>query len=125
MKKIFILFSILTLSACASMFSGTNENFIIRSEDDDTKLYFNSEYIGKGTGHITVSKKNIKNAIIRAEKKGCTPAIKRVETKIDPTTFLGCLIDFCVFTVLAVDWGATGAINEAIQTNYLITPTCD
>lgn len=55
MKKIFVLCAILMLSACASMLSGTNENFIIRSEDDNTKLYFNNEYIGKGSGSITVS----------------------------------------------------------------------
>ena len=106
-------------------FSGTNENFIIRSEDDNTKLYFNNEYIGKGSGSITVSKKNLKNAMIKAEKKGCRTTLKKIETKIDPTTFLGCLIDFCIFTVFVVDWGATGAINEAIQTDYLVTPICD
>lgn len=125
MKKIFILFSILVLSACASMFSGTKENIVIRSEDRETKLYLNNEYLGKGVAVTTISKKKLKNATITAEKKGCKSTIRHIETKIDPTTFLGCFVDACLITVLAVDWGITGAVREATQTDYFITPICD
>lgn len=125
MKKIFLLVAVLSLTACASMISGTKENFIIRSEDKDAKLYLNDEYIGEGAGITTISKKKLKDAVIKAEKKGCKTTIRRIETKIDPTSFLGCFIDACLVSVLAIDWGLTGAIQEATQTSYFVTPICD
>ena len=125
MKNILIL-AVLILSGCASMFSGTKENFIIQSEDRDARLYVNDEYIGTGAGIATLSKKKLANDItIRASKKGCTDTIRHVETKIDGTTFLGCFVDLCTVSVIGIDWLATGAIREASQTNYFITPVCE
>ena len=107
MKKIFLLVAVLSLTACASIISGTKENFIVRSEDKNAKLYFNDEYIGEGAGITTVSKKKLKNAVIKAEKKGCKTTIRKVETKIDPTSFIGCFVDLCLVSVLAIDYGLT------------------
>ncbi|MBP5399532.1 MAG: hypothetical protein J6Y53_03855 [Alphaproteobacteria bacterium] len=126
MKKIYIVTAILMLSGCASMFSGTKETIIVQSEDRDAKIYIGEEYAGTGAGVATISKKKLAdNVTIRASKKGCRDSVRHVETKIDATTFLGCLIDFCVVTVGVVDWLGTGAIREAAQTNYFVTPICE
>lgn len=125
MKKISVLFAVMLLTGCASIFSGTKENFVIQSEDKESRLYVNEEYIGTGAGTITVSKKKLADDItIRASKTGCQDTIRHVETKIDGVTFLGCLIDFCVVSVIGVDWLATGAVREATQTSYTVTPIC-
>lgn len=125
MKKI-ILIVVMLLTGCASMFSGTKENFIIRSDDKEAKLYMNNEYLGQGVAAVTMSKKNLSKEIsFSAKKKGCETTTRIVQTKIDPTTFLGCFIDFCIITVGVIDWRATGAIKEATQTSYNITPICN
>ena len=126
MKKNYLLITVLALSGCASMFSGTKETFIVQSEDKDAKIYLNDEYIGTGAAVSTISKKKLAdNITIRASKKGCQDTARHVETKVDGTTFLGCLLDFCIVSVVIVDWATTGAIREAAQTNYIITPICE
>ena len=126
MKNILFIVAVLMLSGCASMFSGTKETIIVQSEDRDAKIYVNDEYIGTGSGVTTISKKKLAdNVTIRASKKGCQDSIRHIETKIDGTTFLGCLLDFCVVSVGVVDWLGPGAIREATQTNYFVTPICD
>lgn len=108
------------------MLSGTKENIIMRSEEKGTKFYVNEEYIGEGNAIATISKKKLKNTTIRASKQGCRDTVRTIETKFDPTSLFGCLLDFCVVSVFVIDWGGvTGAVNEAAQTNYFITPTCN
>lgn len=125
MKKTFILVCFL-LCGCASMFSGTKETIVVQSADKDAQLYLDNEYIGTGAGMATISKRRLGDDLtIRASKKGCIDATKKVETKIDGVAFLGCLIDWCVVTVGVIDWLSTGAIREAAQTNYLVTPICE
>lgn len=124
MKKIFILFALVFLSGCASMFSGTKETILVRSEEKDSNIYLNNEYIGRDSAIAIISKKKLKNSTIRVEKKGCEPTNKKIETKFDATTLLGCFLDFCIVSVLVVDGMLTGAINEATQTNYFVTPVC-
>lgn len=126
MKKNICLLAVLILSGCASMFSGTKENFIVQSEDRDAKLYLGDEYIGTGAGAVSVSKKKLSdNLTIRASKDGCQDTIRHVETKIDGTTFLGCFLDFCIVTVGVIDYMTTGAFREATQTSYIVTPICE
>lgn len=124
MNKLIILSTALLLSACASMMSGTKENIVVRS-DKDAKIYLNGEYLGEGVAMTTISKKNIDRKTLRVTKKGCQTVTREIETKIDPTTFLGCILDACLVTVLVIDWGITGAVKEAVQTNYFIDPICD
>ncbi|MBO6290591.1 MAG: hypothetical protein J6N45_09790 [Alphaproteobacteria bacterium] len=126
MNKFVILAAVLMITGCASMFSGTKETIIVQSEDRDARLYVNDEYIGTGAGVASISKKKLAdNVSIRASKKGCQDTIRHIETKIDGTAFLGCFLDFCIISVGVVDYMATGAIREATQTNYFITPVCN
>lgn len=113
------------MCGCASIFQGTSENIIVRSEERDTKLYINDEYIGTDSGVATVSKKKLKNSFIRASKQGCKDTIRHIDTSIDATSFLGCFLDLCIVTVGVVDWGMTGAIRYAPQTSYFVSPVCE
>jgi hypothetical protein len=46
------------------------------------------------------------------------------DTSFDAITLLGILIDFGLITILVIDWGITGAVTKAAQTDYALTPDC-
>ena len=113
------------MSGCAAMFHGTTENINLRSEESDTVFFVNNSEIGKGTSAVTsLPKKNLKAAVLRAEKTGCTTQSSLIETEFDATALLGILIDCGLISILVVDWAATGAITKAAQRNYILTPKC-
>lgn len=127
MEKIFRTFICLTMAlttGCASMFSGTSQNILLRSDVKGTKLYLNNEEIGTDTATVQISKKNLKNSVLIAKKAGCSDYQTNINTKFDATSLLGILLDFGIITILVVDWGITGATSEAERTNYVLNPTC-
>lgn len=111
-------------SGCASMFSGTTQTITLRSEEADTKFYLNDQSLGSGTVTVPVSKKNLKNTVFIAKKDGCADGSTAITTKFDATSLLGILIDFGLISILVIDWGITGAVNEAERTNYVVNPSC-
>lgn len=113
------------ISGCAGMFHGTSENIHVRSDEPDTVFYLNNREIGKGTSAVTtVRKKKLKSAVLRAEKKGCHTKSSPIETEFDGITLLGILLDLGIISILCIDWGATGAVTKAAQTDYILTPEC-
>jgi hypothetical protein len=113
------------VSSCASLFNGTKDTVYVRSEEPDTHFFANTRDIGRGTNAVTtISKKDLSNTVLRAEKVGCNTKSAPIETKFDPTTLLGILIDFGIISILLVDWAATGAVTKADQTDYILTPEC-
>lgn len=119
-----LVFVCLISAGCASMFSGTSQNLLLRSDVRGTKLYLNNEEVGTDTATVQISKKNLKNSILIAKKPGCSDYQTMVSTKFDATSLLGVLLDFGIVSILIVDWGITGAVTEAERTNYLLNPTC-
>ncbi len=112
-------------SGCASIFHGTQETLHVRSEEPDTQFYINNRDIGKGTfADVTIAKKELSKSVLHAEKKGCNTKSAPVVTSFDGITLLGILIDLGLISILVVDWGVTGAVTKASQTNYVITPEC-
>ncbi len=124
-KLSLILSAVMLLTACASMFSGTKEHILIRSEEKDSKIYLNDEYLGTDNAIAVISKKSLPDSVIRVSKKGCRDSFRRIDTKVNGLTFLGLPLDFGIFSILIIDWGVTGAVREATQTNYFISPICD
>lgn len=112
-------------TGCASMFSGTTQNILVRSEVKGTKIYYNNEEIGTDTASVQIAKKNLKNAVIVAKKPGCSDAQTFIPTKFDATSLLGILLDFGIISILVVDVGVTGAVNEAERTSFLLNPNCE
>lgn len=97
---------------------------MVRSEVKGSKLYYNNEEIGTDTASVQISKKNLKNAVLVAKKPGCSDAQTFIPTKFDASSLLGILLDFGIISILVVDLGVTGAINEAERTTFLLNPTC-
>ena len=112
-------------SSCASMFHGTTENIHVRSEKQNTMFYANEREIGKGTSAVTTIPKNkLNTTTLRASKENCNEKTTPIETSFDALSLLGCLIDFCIVSVLLIDWAATGATTKASQTDYILSPDC-
>lgn len=111
-------------SGCASMFSGTSQNFLLRSEVRGTKFYLNNEYLGTDTASVQIPKKKIKNSLLIAKKPGCSDGTTHINTRFDPTTLLGILIDVGIVSILVIDFGITGAVQEAERTHYVLNPVC-
>jgi uncharacterized lipoprotein YehR (DUF1307 family) len=128
MKKsltLLILILSLSLTGCASMISGTSQQITLNSEVKGAKLYLNDEYIGTDSAVTKVSKSKLSDAVLKAKKDGCADAVKTVDTKVDGTAFLGCLLDLCIFSVILTDTVITGAIKEAERTSYILNPKCN
>jgi hypothetical protein len=106
------------------MFSGTSEKFKLRSDVPGTKFFLDHEELGTDSATAKVSKKKLKDTRFIAKKAGCKDAIVDVETKFDSTTLLGLFIDFGLISILIIDWGINGAVNEAERTNYVLNPVC-
>lgn len=125
MKTVFkyvLILSILLTQSCALMFNGSQDTIMIRSNEDDVKIYVNEGYVGKNSAVTVINKKG--DYIIRVAKKGCEDRTIPITRTFDATTLLGILIDFGVITVLVVDGVATGAWSKAKQTSYVIDPEC-
>jgi hypothetical protein len=112
-------------SDCASMFHGTKDTIYLRSDEPDTHYYCNDRDLGKGsTAFVTIRKADLSSSTLRAEKPGCTTKTTKIDTKFDATCLLGILIDWGIVSILIVDWGSTGAVKRAAQTEYVLTPDC-
>ena len=119
-----VILSFLT-SSCASMFHGTKETIYVRSEKPDTVFFANNREIGKGTSAVTtIPKKDLRDTVLRTEKKECHSKSSPIETEFDGVSLLGILLDCGIVSILLVDWAATGAVNKAAQTDYILTPEC-
>lgn len=111
-----------SLTGCAGMFNGTSQQVSIRSNEPDTTFYVNEAYLGKDNAVTTFKKK--KDYTIRAEKKGCESTSIDAQKSFDPTTLLGILIDWGIFSILLIDGAATGAWQQFDQESYVIDAVC-
>jgi hypothetical protein len=122
--NVMLMVVLIFTTSCASMFSGTSEKIKVRSDVPGTKLYLNEEEIGTDEATVKIAKKNLKESQLIAKKDGCKPKRVEIQTKFDPFSLLGILVDFGIITIGIVDWGMTGAVFEAERTNYVLNPIC-
>ncbi len=124
------MLSLAGLTGCATIFNGSEDKIHIRSEEPGTKFYLNDQELGikesqKGTYAVTtIPKKDLKKAVLKAEKPTCTPVLSHIETKFDATTMFGFLLDYGLISILVVDWAMTGAVRTAARTDIVMTPNC-
>jgi hypothetical protein len=119
-----VLAQLFLFTSCASMFSGTNEKIKLRSDVSGTKFFLEDEELGTDSASVKIPKKKLSETRIIAKKTGCKDTHVDIETKFDPTSLWGVLLDFGIISVLVIDWGITGAINEAERTSYVLNPKC-
>jgi len=127
MKKAiaFVLIASFLTSGCGSIFHGTDETVHLRSEEPDTVFFADNRKLGTGKSAVTsIPKKELAQTTLRAEKEGCCTKTTPIETRFDAVTLLGILLDLGIISILVVDWGATGAVTKAAQTDYILTPEC-
>lgn len=126
MKKLTALVTLsFFLSSCASMFHGTKDTIRVRSDKPNTVFFAGEQEIGRGSNAVTtISKKKLSKTTLRAEKDGCSSKTTPIETEFDAISLLGLLLDLGLISILVVDLGATGAVHQAAQTDYVLTPEC-
>ncbi|MGM0521003.1 MAG: hypothetical protein ACQEQ6_02870 [Pseudomonadota bacterium] len=108
------------LSGCASMFSGNTDEIHVNSTEPDAKIFVDGKLVG--TGNVTSQVSRGETHEIRAEMPSCEATTTQTGRSIDPKTFVGCLIDFCILTV-PLDFAIGGAM-KADPTSYTVTPSC-
>ena len=115
----------LLLAGCASIYHGTTDTVYMHSEVQGTDFYLDDKQVGKGTmAIVTLPKKELKGRVLRAGKPGCKDNVSPLLTGFDGLTMLGCFLDYCVISVLLVDWIINGATTHVIQNQYILTPDC-
>ena len=123
LTRTLIIILVFQLTGCAAMFHGERDQVTVTSSDPDAKLYMDAEYLGKGSGTISVKRNTVHTVF--AKKKGCADGIVQTQTSFDSVSLLGILIDFGVISMLVIDWGATGAMWKTDPLLYRATPNCD
>lgn len=112
-------------SSCASIFNGTTERIHVRSDNPNTKLYMDNKEIGTGSATVTVAKKEMHEIRFSAKKMGCNDASTEIDTKFNPNTLWGILIDLGLVSIFLIDWAANGATREAARRDYVLNPVCE
>ena len=121
MKKLaLIAFVALSLTGCSTLFKGTTETISVNSIEKGTTLYVDGA--ARGVDSATVSLKKGKTYHLRAEKEGCESVVGSTNEAFDPTSLLGILLDFGMFSI-PIDL-ITGAAWKIEPTTYTLTPIC-
>lgn len=113
-------------SGCATIINGSTEKIEIFSSSEATNVYVNEVFVGIANVDqaltIEVAKKG--RIEIAGKKENCSDDFFVLRRTIDPTTFLGFLIDGGIISILVVDIIGTNAFVKAEQNNYLLEPKC-
>lgn len=117
MNKLFFAAALLMLSGCATVFAPSKDVITVNSDDKDTKIFADGNFIGTGTAQYTIPRG--KSAMLTAEKKGCASQVMQTEKSLVGITFLNILF----WPGFIVD-AATGAIQKTDPTIYKVRPNC-
>ncbi len=106
MKLLSVLISLVFLSGCASMFSGSRQLVTIKT-DKNTEIFINDRYAGKGYSKRKLARDE--THIIRLESGTCTQSIT-TQAKFNKASLLGLIIDLG-FVSLPIDFMSGAAWN--------------
>lgn len=125
-KLIFIGILSVNLISCATIINGSTEKIEVFSSVSETDIYANEVLVGQAGPdsplEVTIPKKGRVEFI--GKKLNCDDAETVVRRSIDPTTFLGLLIDGGLISILFVDIIGTNAFVRANQTSYFLELNC-
>lgn len=109
MKSLLIILSIITLSGCATVFSGTKTKVDVSGIPESAKVYYNGNYEGVAPCTVKVSKNSLKDgADITIKKEGYKDATVMLMRKTKVPAIIGDVLFTACFG-LVIDF-ATGAI---------------
>ena len=106
-------------SSCASIINGTTDKITINSLDPKATIYVDGSARGVGVAHVDV--KRGEEHSIWAVRDGDQSVPVQTSTSFDPTTLLGILIDFGIFSI-PIDL-ISGAAWRIEPKTYTVTPT--
>ena len=125
-KCILVIIFLINLISCATIINGSTEKVEVLSNISDTDIYANNVLVGKAGPdsalEVTIPKKGRVEFV--GKKTNCDDAEKVVRRSIDPTTFLGLLIDGGLISILFVDIIGTNAFVRADQRSYFLELNC-
>ena len=121
MKKIALIVALAILSTgCSTIIKGTTETISVNSLEKGTVISVDGA--PRGVDAASVSLKKGKTHSLRAEKPGCSSVTTETTETFDPTSLLGILIDFGIFSI-PIDL-MSGAAWKVEPTTYTLTPIC-
>jgi hypothetical protein len=120
MRKVAMMLFGLTLSGCASIFSGNSDEISVNSLEDDSIIYVNGTPRGKDSVLVQVDRGQ-KHSIV-AKKEGCQDSMAETGRSFDARSLLGVFIDFGIISI-PVDFAIGGAMATD-PTAYTVTPAC-
>jgi hypothetical protein len=120
MKKTLIIFTLLVMTSCASVFKGTTDTLHISSYEKGSKIYVNNILVGTDNVVFEHSKKDLGNTMIVVKKDGCKDSHVLIEGEPDPVAAANCIF-LCLPGVVDL---FTCAWQEAAMKSFYITPYC-
>jgi len=124
----FFLISVLSIQliSCATIINGSTEKVQVFSNVSETSVYIDNVYIGTAgpdaSLEVTIPKRGRIEFI--GKKVSCEDGSSVVRKSIDPTTFLGILIDGGLISILFVDIIGTNAFVHASEQSYFLELEC-
>lgn len=119
MKKILILVFTAALAGCSCICPSGSPVRVI-SNEKNTNIYYNGEYLGADSTLVAIRNKHIENAIISGEKKGC----KTTEIKPEYVFDIGVLWILDLRNIVRLfDWDVYRLSDP--RDIYNVTPKCD
>lgn len=125
-KQLVVFFLSFQLIACATILHGSTEQIEILSTATDTQIYVNDVYRGMAGPdqplEVIIPKRG--RVTFVGKKADCGESEQIVRRAVDPSTFLGILIDGGLISILLVDIVGTNAFVRAEQSSYVLEPEC-
>lgn len=113
--------TLITVTGCASILSGTEDNVSVNSLVEDTVILVDATPRGKNAASLTLQRG--KSHIITAIKNGCQDVTITTGQQFDYRSLLGIFIDFGLISV-PIDF-VSGAAMKTMPTTYTVSPICD
>lgn len=108
MKKLIItILSVITLSSCGTLFSGSSQEMSFDSNEPDVKIYVNGEYLCE-TPCVTDVDRKRKRARIQAKKDGFPTKNMQTDRKMNPVTLLNAISTVWGTFGLSTDFSSDG-----------------
>lgn len=123
MKKMLttaLIFALSLTSGCASIIKGSSDKITVTSLEKDTVIWVDGA--PRGRDAVTVDVKKGKPVALKASKPGCQDISIETTESFDPTSLLGILIDFGIFSI-PIDM-ISGAAWKQSPSTYTVTPIC-
>ncbi len=114
--------SAILMSGCSTIVNGGNEQLTFSSQEDQTKLFVNGQFVGNDAATLDLPRG--KKHAVMAKKEGCSTTTLETDYSFQwgKSLFLNILLDYGIISI-PTDL-ITGAAWESNQSIYEVTPNC-